>query len=32
MVLKHMLFKNIFMHLQGLNCEEKVYELEDHVG
>jgi len=27
-----MLFKNIFLHIQGLNYREGVYELEDHVG
>jgi hypothetical protein len=32
MLLKHMLFKNILLHLQGLNYGENVYELEDHVG
>jgi hypothetical protein len=26
-----MLFKNILLHIQGLNCEKNVYELEDHV-
>jgi hypothetical protein len=32
MVQKHKLFKNIPLHVQGLNCGESVYELEDHVG
>jgi hypothetical protein len=27
-----MVFKNIPLHVQGLNCGEGVYELEDHVG
>jgi hypothetical protein len=32
MVQEHKLFKNIPLHVQGLNCGEGVYELEDHVG
>jgi hypothetical protein len=24
-----MLFKNILLHIQGLNCEDSVYELKD---
>jgi hypothetical protein len=32
MVLKCMLFKNILLHVQGLNCREGIYKLEDHVG
>jgi hypothetical protein len=32
MVPKPILFKNILLHIQGLNCEKCVYELEDHVG
>jgi hypothetical protein len=32
MVPKHVLLKNIFLHIQGLNCGEGVYEFEDHVG
>jgi hypothetical protein len=26
------LFKNIPLHVQELNCERNIYELEDHVG
>ncbi len=29
---KHELFDSIPLHVQGLNCGEGVYELEDHVG
>ncbi len=29
---KHMLLESIFLHVQGLNYKESVYELEDHVG
>ncbi len=32
MVLKRMLFENILLHVQGLNCGENIYELKDHVG
>jgi hypothetical protein len=32
MVPKCVLFENIFLHIQGLNCGKCVYELEDHVG
>jgi len=32
MVQEHKLFKNIPLHVQGLNYGEGVYELEDHVG
>jgi hypothetical protein len=32
MVTKHLLFKSIILHIQGLNYGENVYELEDHVG
>jgi hypothetical protein len=31
MVQEHKLFKSIPLHVQGLNCGEGVYELEDHV-
>jgi len=32
MVQKRKLFKNIPLHVQGLNYGKGVYELEDHVG
>jgi hypothetical protein len=32
MVLKCMLLKNIFLHVQGLNYRKGIYKLEDHVG
>ncbi len=32
MVLKHTLFENILLHVQGLNYRENIYELENHVG
>jgi len=32
MVSKRMLFENILLHVQGLNCGEDIYELKDHVG
>jgi hypothetical protein len=32
MVPKSMLFKNIFLHVQGLNYGEGIYELKYHVG
>jgi hypothetical protein len=32
MVLKHILLKSTILHVQGLNYEEGVYELEGHVG
>jgi hypothetical protein len=32
MVLKRMLFENILLHVQGLNCGEDIYELKHHVG
>jgi hypothetical protein len=31
MVPKHMLFKSIILHLQGLDYKENAYELEYHV-
>ncbi len=31
MVPKHILLKSIILQVQGLNYEEGVYELEDHV-
>jgi hypothetical protein len=31
MVPKPILFKSIFLHIQGLNYGKGVYELEDHV-
>jgi hypothetical protein len=30
-VLERMLLDNILLHVQGLNCEKCVYELEDNV-
>jgi hypothetical protein len=32
MVLGHKLFKSIPLHIQKLNCEKGIYELEDHIG
>jgi len=32
MVPEHLLLKSIILHVQGLNCGEGIYELEDHVG
>jgi hypothetical protein len=32
MVPKHELLESIPLHIQELNCEKGVYELEDHVG
>jgi hypothetical protein len=32
MVLEHVLFKIIFLHIQGLHCREGIFDLEDHVG
>ncbi len=32
MVPKHILFKSIILHVQGLNYEKGIDELEDHVG
>jgi hypothetical protein len=31
MVLECVLLESILLHVQGLNCEEGIYELEDHV-
>jgi hypothetical protein len=28
----HKLFESIPLHVQKLNCEKGVYELEDHIG
>jgi len=32
MVLEHVLFKIILLHIQGLHYREGIYYLEDHVG
>jgi len=32
MVLEHVMFKIILLHIQGLHCKEGIFDLEDHVG